>query len=385
MHGIPASARFLSGRSSRAGTAMLRGFLPPLAPALRSAFDVQVERDIARMLPVLGPVCGLFVVLFWIWDAWIDPAHAGTALRIRVAMVVLGALAYAQGRIRWNPSWRCAWLYATHAGAIVVCAALPAEGLALALPGMTGAMFVLALVEPRPRHFLLDLLAPTALLVLLAVPRLPPPLFLNTMLLSALSLPLALGVALANLGLRRRAFLAEHTLLHAVRHDSLSGALSRGYLTELGKHDIALATRHGRPLAVAMLDIDWFKQVNDTFGHACGDRALCALVSVCRTSLRAGDYIGRVGGEEFVCVMPETDAADALACAERIRKDIGALRLPTPSGTLRFTVSIGVAVLGAGQADWETLLGAADAALYEAKAAGRNRTLLSGCPANRTT
>jgi diguanylate cyclase (GGDEF)-like protein len=363
---------------------MLRRFLPPLAPSLQSAFDVQVERDIGRLLPVLGPVCGLFVILFWIWDAWIDPAHAGTALRIRVAMVVLGALAYAQGRMRWSPSWRCAWLYATHAGALAVCAALPAEGLALALPSMTGAMFVLALVEPRPRHFLLDLLPPSALLVVLAALRLPPPLFLNTMLLYALSLPLALGAALANLGLRRRAFLAEHTLLHAVRHDSLSGALSRGYLTELATHDIALARRHGRPLAVAMLDIDWFKQVNDTFGHACGDRALCALVSVCRTSLRAGDYIGRVGGEEFVCVMPETGAAAALACAERIREDIGALRLSTASGTLRFTVSIGVAVLGGDQADWETLLGAADAALYEAKAAGRNRTLLSGCPAKRS-
>jgi diguanylate cyclase (GGDEF)-like protein len=352
-----------------------RLFLP--LPDQQAALDEQIDRSIAQLLPVLAPVCGAFVILFAAWDAWIDPVEASTTLRIRVAMALLGALSYRRGLLGWSVPWRCAWLYATQAGAIIVCSALLPQGLVLALPGITGAMFLLALVEPRPLRFVLAALPPSALLIALAAITLTPTLFRNTVLLLAVSWPLALGVALANLHLRRRAFVAEQAVLHAFRHDSLSGALSRGYVTELAMHDVALARRHGRPLAVAMLDIDHFKRVNDTYGHAAGDVALCALVSACRERLRASDYIGRVGGEEFVCVMPETGRDDAMACAERIRTGIAALCLQTDAGPLRFTVSVGVAVLHWQHPGWAELLRAADAALYEAKGTGRNRTVLA--------
>lgn len=354
-----------------------RGIFLALPAALRPAFDAEIERSSAALLPVLGPVAGAFVVLFGAWDAWMDPRHAALTLRIRVLLVLLGALSYKQGRLPWSPAWRCAWLYATHAGAVAICAAVMPQGLVLALPGLTGAMFMLALLEPRPPRFALAMAPPSALLALLAVLTLPRLLCLNTILLYLLSVPLALLVALAGLQLRRRAFLAEQSMLRAVRQDSLSGALSRGYVTELGMHDVALARRHARALAVAMLDIDWFKRVNDSFGHANGDRALCALVGACKDSLRASDYVGRLGGEEFVCVMPDSDPDHALACAERIRTRVAALCLATETGPLRFTVSIGVAALGPRHADWDDLLRAADAALYQAKAAGRNRTRLA--------
>jgi diguanylate cyclase (GGDEF)-like protein len=356
--------------------------LAPLPPDEQATFDRQVDAGIAALLPVLGPLCGAFVILFGAWDAWVDPAHADATLRIRVAMVLLGAPSYAAGRLHWSASWRCAWLYATHTGAMVVCATLLAQGLALALPGLTGALFMLALLEPRPRRFLLASLAPSLLLVLLANRKLAPPLVLNSLLLYALSWPLALGVALANLQLRRRAFRAEQAVLDAVRHDSLTAALSRGYVSELAIHDVALARRHRRPLAVAMLDIDHFKQVNDTYGHANGDLALRALVAACKQCLRTSDYVGRIGGEEFVCVMPEAGRADALACAERIRTAVAALRLDTEAGALRFTVSAGVAVLTNRHAGWPELLRAADAALYEAKAGGRNRTVAAQAAAS---
>jgi diguanylate cyclase (GGDEF)-like protein len=93
--------------------------------------------------------------------------------------------------------------------------------------------------------------------------------------------------------------------------------------------------------------------------------------------MRASDYLGRIGGEEFVCVMPVTSAGGAVACAERIRNDIAELRVPTASGTLQVTVSLGVAVLDHKSSDWEALLRAADAALYRAKEAGRNRSVLA--------
>ncbi|WP_162600511.1 MULTISPECIES: diguanylate cyclase [unclassified Massilia] len=343
-------------------------------------FDDELDRSLAQLLPVLGPVFGVFLLLFAAWDYWIDPAQAALTLRIRVVMALLGMLAYRQGRLRWSAGWRCAWLYATQAGAMVACAALLSQGLMLALPGVTGAMFVLALIEPRPWRFMLAALAPSALLVLAAALTLPAMLFLNTVLLLGVSWVLALGVARANLRLRRRAWVAEQAVLHAVRHDSLSGALARGYVTELATHDVALARRHGRRLAVAMLDIDNFKQINDRHGHATGDLALSALVGACREMLRSTDYIGRIGGEEFVCVMPEAGTEDAVACAERIRTNIARLCLATDAGPLHFTVSIGVAVLGRQHADWPELLRAADLAMYAAKQAGRNRTVLAPVP-----
>ena len=368
-----------AARDRRLG--VLLRLLRPLAGGAEARFDAEVDAGLARLLPVLGPVFGAFVILFALWDAWIDPARAALTVRVRVAMVLLGALAYGGGRLHWSAAWRCAWVYATHTGAMLVCATLLAHGLVLALPGLTGVLFLLALLEPRPRHFVLATLPPALLLVLLAALTLAPPLFLNTLLLYTLSWPLALGVALAHLQLRRRAFLAEQAVLEAVRHDSLTGALARGYLTELAQHDLRLARRHGRPLAAAMLDIDFFKRVNDTWGHAMGDRALCALVQACRENLRASDYIGRIGGEEFVCVMPETGAGDAFACAERIRTAVAALRLPAAGGTLGFTVSVGVAVLGPEHGGWAELLRAADAALYTAKESGRNCTVLAPQPA----
>lgn len=354
-----------------------RAHIAPFAPANECAFDARIDEDIARLLPILGPVLGLFVILFGLWDAWIDPVHAVLTLRVRVALVLIGAPAYVRGSPRWSVPGRCAAVYATHVGAMTVSAALLRDGLVLALPGLTGALFVLALVEPRPRRWLATALFSMLLFLGLAGLVLSGRVLVDAVLLYALSIPLAGGVALVTLALRRRAFASERTLLEETRHDSLTGALSRGYATELARHDVALARRHGRPLAVAMLDIDHFKHVNDTYGHAAGDLVLCAVVCACRRCLRATDYLGRLGGEEFVCVMPELSAADAMACAERIRKEVAALRVPTESGTLRITVSLGVAMLDRHHDRWETLLRAADAALYRAKTAGRDRIALA--------
>jgi diguanylate cyclase (GGDEF)-like protein len=341
-------------------------------------FDAQLDRHVARWIPVLGPLLGAFVILFGAWDAWIDPVHARASLAWRLTLVTAGIPAYADTRLAVRT--RCLLLYATHVGAMTVAAGLLEQGTVLALPALTGALFILALVEPRPRRWLACTLAPALLFLALAARALPLTVFLNSALLYALSWLLAGGVAAMHLQLWRRTYQAEQALLRASRYDSLSGALSRGYLTELAARDIALARRHGRPLAIAMLDIDFFKRVNDTHGHGVGDRVLAAMAHACSASLRASDYFGRIGGEEFVCVMPEASTADALACAERMRTDIAALAVPTDAGPLHITVSLGVAVLDRHHDSWETLLCAADAALYRAKAAGRNRTMLAPTP-----
>ncbi len=358
-----------------------RAYFQPFAGDGERAFDAHVDDGIGRLLPILGPVLGLFVLLFAAWDAWVDPRYAATTLRVRLLLVLLGAPAYVRSFLRWSVPRRCAVVFATHVGAMMISAALLRDGLLLALPALTGALFVFALVEPRPRRWFAIAFSSLLLFVGLAAPVLPGPQFLDAVLLFALSLPLAGSVALVTLALRRRAFAAERALLDATRHDSLTGALSRGYVTELARHDVALARRHGRPLAVAMLDIDHFKRVNDTHGHAAGDRVLCAVVTAARRCLRASDYLGRIGGEEFVCVMPEAAAADALACAERIRREVAGLRVPAEEGPLRVTVSLGVAVLDAAHDSWETLLHGADGALYRAKSAGRDRIVLAAADA----
>jgi diguanylate cyclase (GGDEF)-like protein len=107
-----------------------------------------------------------------------------------------------------------------------------------------------------------------------------------------------------------------------------------------------------------------------------GDAVIRALVATCMQTLRATDYIGRFGGEEFVCVMPETRAEDAVACAEQMRTAFASLQIGSGAGTTHGTVSIGISVFS-GQPDVDTLVREADTALYRAKAGGRNRVMLS--------
>jgi len=201
--------------------------------------------------------------------------------------------------------------------------------------------------------------------------------FIGCLLVYLVSLLLMVAMAVSQGRWRRGAFLAERALAYAARHDSLCGVLARGYLVELANHDVALAQRYDRPLALCMLDIDYFKRVNDSFGHPAGDALLCEVSRVCAAELRASDYFGRIGGEEFVCVMPETSEEEAFACAERMRRAVAAIRLETANGTIGCTISIGIASLHREHAEFGALLAAADAAMYQAKTTGRDRTVLA--------
>ena len=125
-----------------------------------------------------------------------------------------------------------------------------------------------------------------------------------------------------------------------------------------------------------MLDIDHFKAVNDRFGHASGDAVLCALVQTCRNVLRPVDVVIRWGGEEFLIVLPNTGANEAMSTAERVRTTVVAVEVAASEGaSIRFTISVGVA-LPAGEGPAE-LLSRSDEALYSAKAGGRNRVILA--------
>ncbi len=165
----------------------------------------------------------------------------------------------------------------------------------------------------------------------------------------------------------------ERELRRLATTDTLTDAFNRRHFMTSAAHEFARAGRHGHDMTVIMLDIDYFKRINDAHGHAVGDDAIRALVAACRVALREHDVLGRLGGEEFAVLLPETGMAGALDTAERLRALVAAIALTLENGArVGFTVSLGVATLGDDR-DFEALLARADAALYRAKAGGRNR------------
>ena len=165
----------------------------------------------------------------------------------------------------------------------------------------------------------------------------------------------------------------ERELRRLATTDTLTDAGNRRHFLAVATREFARARRHGHPLAVIMIDVDHFKRINDGYGHATGDEAIKALVTACRQGLREHDFLGRLGGEEFAVLLPETAEGGALETAERLRQLVAAIDLPVPDGArLTLTASLGVAAL-AEDGRFEALLARADAALFRAKANGRNR------------
>ncbi|MDR5853993.1 diguanylate cyclase [Caballeronia sp. LZ062] len=167
---------------------------------------------------------------------------------------------------------------------------------------------------------------------------------------------------------------SANTLLSAeARHDALTGALSRRYFLDTLRHEVELARSAGTPLSVAIADLDHFKQINDRYGHACGDRALEHFAEVCREQLRPSDAIGRLGGEEFGILLPQTSLADAQAVLERLRKRFHHEHCAHLPDDAVLSVSIGITEQASDDA-LEWILSRADLALYEAKSRGRDRS-----------
>jgi diguanylate cyclase (GGDEF)-like protein len=190
------------------------------------------------------------------------------------------------------------------------------------------------------------------------------------MTISSLTLIIALPLAT----LLQRSF-RHARLLSEAREDSKTGLLNAATWEREAGAEVGRAVRTSSPLAVALLDLDRFKQINDTYGHLIGDEVLRHVAATMTALLRDYDLAGRFGGEEFVMLLPQTRAPDAFKIADRVRAHIARMPISTSGGErVPVTVSIGVAALDAGSS-WELteLLAAADAALYRAKASGRNQ------------
>jgi diguanylate cyclase (GGDEF)-like protein len=157
--------------------------------------------------------------------------------------------------------------------------------------------------------------------------------------------------------------------------DSLTGAMSRRSFLLETKKAAALARRYKRDLGCIMFDLDRFKEINDAHGHAAGDEVLRQVAATCAGRLRTVDIFGRLGGEEFAIVLPETSLGGAFELAERLRVEIAAAPIPHAGADLRVTASFGATAFSTADLGFDEACTRADSALYEAKSSGRNRVV----------
>jgi diguanylate cyclase (GGDEF)-like protein/PAS domain S-box-containing protein len=193
----------------------------------------------------------------------------------------------------------------------------------------------------------------------------------------------ARGVATRVVGTRidiTRRKQAERLLQQQAFTDSLTGTLNRRRFLELASIELERSRRHRQPIALLMIDLDHFKAINDTHGHAAGDRVLQAFVQAASTVMRSSDLFCRMGGEEFAALLPQTERDGALALGERLCDTVRAQPVELPGGSARYAVSIGITTLTGEEThtrSLESLLLAADKALYAAKRSGRDQVRLA--------
>jgi diguanylate cyclase (GGDEF)-like protein len=170
---------------------------------------------------------------------------------------------------------------------------------------------------------------------------------------------------------------AQNKLQKIATTDFLTGIANIRLFTEAGEREVQRARRYKRPLSLLMIDLDHFKKVNDRYGHAIGDKVLVAFAAICKKYLRKADIFGRLGGEEFAILLPETDISGGRKLAERLRSVIEKSDIKAERKTLQITVSIGVTELLPDEDQLEIALRRADDTMYEAKRKGRNQVVTS--------
>jgi diguanylate cyclase (GGDEF)-like protein len=326
----------------------------------------------------------------WIWIGW--SAVLGNGL-IAVGMA---CFAIALRRFFGLPEWRKRLLLIVPPLAMVVSTVLvfvvPADDIRLGLISMLLASLAGVCVQsiyghalPRTLsqhiigfYFLLGLATLMARSVATLLLRLPQhgifevtPLTLSVYVVGGL-MPVVGTIAFLLMCTER----SQREIERTARIDHLTGIYNRGAIEGLAGRMIASSLRHGTPMSLMVVDIDHFKRINDELGHAAGDKALLATVQMMQALVRACDLLGRLGGEEFVVLMPDTDAVQARRAAERMRTEVEQTPV-TFFGTFRsLTVSIGVSEYRVEDGGFDRLLQRADRALYEAKHSGRNRVLV---------
>lgn len=298
----------------------------------------------------------------------------------RAVMAVMAVLTSAAGAgfwwaRRWLPGWAYDVLMATGTAMLVVSAVVLDRGTEVGIYYAWPALWSAYFLPPRRAAVQAALIVVADAVGLLLAPG---GATFRAVLMGCVDVVLVLGVAMIAFAvLRRRMDLLVAQVRQHASTDPLTGVLNRRGLDARAAVELARSDRHGAVLAVVVLDVDHFKVLNDTAGHEAGDEALRVIGQELRACARAHDVVARMGGEEFLMVLPETSLAEAGAVAERVR---GRVARSTAERGAAVTLSAGVAVRSPGQ-DLSAVRLAADAALYRAKLDGRDRTVLTGADA----
>jgi diguanylate cyclase (GGDEF)-like protein len=319
--------------------------------------------------------------LFHYWDHFIDLQPPAESLWLRLGFSLLSALVLGLTYVERLRRWLFFAIPLTQwCGVLVVSVLLSQldQGFLYGLPGLMLSGMAMMAFAPLFDLYLLSCLAyvvlPNLLMWLTGTPA-STVINTNIFLLAMFALQLGFGWLLYRSS--RNEFDLERRLSYLASHDELSGLNNRSRFFELGRQEIARCRRYPKPLCCALLDIDRFKQVNDSYGHHAGDMVIRKVAQIMDGLMREVDIIGRLGGEEFGALLIETDLAKAHEVVERVRSTVEAARLVLPTGEeLQVTVSIGLAAYQ-DETDLDALLQRADAAMYAAKHAGRNRVVVA--------
>ncbi|MGE7416630.1 GGDEF domain-containing protein [Methylobacterium tarhaniae] len=336
---------------------------------------------------LLGAVAVILFGLRGLIPDWLSIGLANAVMLTAFGLIWGGARSFEGRRVPylWIAAGPLAWLaaclvppfYASLGARVILCSAIAGLSCALAartlwhnrgerLPSRAPAAILLA------SEALLIWARIPANLVLPAPPTGMPGQTLWVAILCFVALLYTVAVSVLFMALAKERLEAEQR--RAAETDPLTGIANRRALAAEAQRILAAG-----PAALLLFDLDHFKRVNDTFGHAAGDAVLVGFCALARQILPAGTAFGRLGGEEFACLLPGAGAAEAASVAETVRVAVSAMRPDLLPG-LAVTVSIGVArrAGGPGTGDFESLLGLADRALYQAKAQGRDRVVLAG-------
>ena len=351
--------------------------LPAMTADELDAFrQAQVEQRDPLVVPVVVAAVAM-IAGFVGWDQLRDPGHLGLAATVRLAgsAVVLALLA-AMRQLR-GLSFRVqalAMYCAIYGLQLAIGVALGHEA-PLQMPGLLIVMFFGVIGLPRASDALVNV-ALAALSVPLVLPRLAQPADVVYAVAHFATVVLLVWAACALLErMSALSFAYRRRLQREASTDALTGLHNRREFEGGMVREMERARRMRVPLSLALVDIDFFKRINDQHGHDVGDRLLRAVADTLKAGIRRSDLVARIGGEEFALVLLGTEPPGAWVLLERLRLAVAALRVPDGAGAVGCTISIGITDRVEDDADWATLYKRADQALYAAKQGGRDRVV----------
>ncbi len=359
------------------------GFLlPTFDAATEQRFDVWRASRLNDALPAPVATGAVALFSFLLWDWLLDPSQFMACLVIRsIGTLCLLWCAWTFWRRRLTPlGLQVVGMLAVSSGTVTIALTqfLLQDGFLYGPAGLALFPTVSAVVVTRARQApLVNLPGFILVIILLQINDVEGFTRFNVIMFVATGIFASFILALALEHAARYGFQLELKLEEQAHIDPLTGIANRRRLEDRAREEVERARRFNRPLSLMIMDLDAFKSINDRHGHPFGDKVLRNLADLGSRTLRQTDLFARVGGEEFVVLMPETTTETAAAIADRLRVALAATPVVDGDVAVAATVSIGIATHGPDAATMEELMARADRALYTAKTGGRDRVVVS--------